>query len=96
VSFADWSSKERLVGAAWLGVAVVCGVYALISDIPLFSSEFFSFLAIIALLLGLASTPSFMFKPLRQSLGEQMERSLKIGFGFFCAFQLIAILKKIL
>ncbi|GGK00087.1 hypothetical protein [Pseudomonas matsuisoli] len=91
MKFSDWSPRERLVAALWAAVAAGCLIYALASNVAVYSSEFFSMLAIIALLVGLALTPSFMFKPLKLSLGEEMEPSLKVAFGFFCAFQLVAI-----
>lgn len=91
----QWPPKYRLIGAVWACLAIGCLAYAVISDIAWFSSEFYSLLAVVAILIGLALTPSFVFRPLRASLGAEMERPLKIAFGFFCAFQLAAILRHI-
>jgi hypothetical protein len=91
VKFSSWTPKERAVSGAFFLIAFAGLFYGLASNIALFSSEFFSMLAVFALFIGFACTPSFMLQPLKASLGEGMETSLKIGFGFFCVLQLIAV-----
>lgn len=91
----SWTPKERLISAAFAGLAVVALIAGLVSGIAPLSSEFFSLLALLALLLGLAFTPSILFKPLKQSLGDEISRALRLGFGAFCVLQLIAVALKV-
>ncbi|WP_131176906.1 hypothetical protein [Phytopseudomonas dryadis] len=91
MNFSSWTPKERLISGAFFAVALACLVYGATSGIVLLSSEFFSMLAVTSLLIGLALTPSFMLKPFKESLGDNLQPPLRIAMGFFCGFQMIAI-----
>ncbi|SFE03469.1 MULTISPECIES: hypothetical protein [Pseudomonadaceae] len=95
MNFSSWTPKERLISAAFFAVAIGCLLYGFASGVPPMSSEFFSMFAVVSLVIGLALTPSFMLKPLRDSLGANLSTPLRIALGFFCAFQLVAVLRVI-
>lgn len=92
MNFSTWTPKERLIGGAFFAVAIGCLIYGFNAGIPRMSAEFFSMLAVVSLLIGLALTPSFMLKPLNESLSN-LQPPLRIAMGCFCAFQLIAVVR---
>jgi hypothetical protein len=96
VSFSSWTPQERLICGGFCTAAVGCLIYALKQGVALMSAEFFSMLAVLSLLLGLALTPSILLKPLQESLGGNLQAPLRIALGLFCAFQLAAVLRLLL
>ena len=95
MNFSSWTPKERLTSAAFFAVAIGCLLYGFASGVPPMSSEFFSMFAVVSLVIGLALTPQFMLQPLSDSLGANLSKPLRIALGFFCAFQLIAVIRVI-
>ena len=93
MNFSSWTSKERLISGAFFALSLGSLSYGLKQSIAPLSAEFFSMLAVITLLIGLALNPSVMLKPLQESLGEKMQSSLRIALGLFCGFQLAAVVR---
>ncbi|WP_437883733.1 hypothetical protein [Pseudomonas sp. LRF_L74] len=95
MNFSSWTPRERFISLVFLAIAIGLLIIGLTSGVVLFSSEFFSMLALTALMLGFALTPSFLLKPLKESLGQNPAPTLKVAFGAFCLMQLIAVALKI-
>lgn len=95
VNFSSWTPRERLISGAFFAVAIGCLLYGFNSGVPPLSSEFFSMFAVVSLVIGLALTPRFILQPLRESLGSNLSKPMRIALGFFCAFQLIAVIRVI-
>lgn len=93
MNFSSWTPKERLICAAFFAVAIACLLYGFASGVAPMSSEFFSMFAVVSLIIGLALTPRFMLQPLSESLGSNLSTPLRIALGFFCAFQLVAVIR---